>query len=103
MNDLLYGEKTENVYPNSLVLQPPLPKSEPVSSAASSIINKVTDKTFPAIVLEEILDSFRLCTGTDAVWQCGDGVNYRVHRVILALNSSLLKVRSVSRKIFVLS
>merc|ERR1719471_625252 len=64
---------------------PPAPISE-----GSGIQNKVADRTFPAIVTEELVAEYRTANMYDTVWRCQGG-RYKVHKLVLALSSPLLR------------
>jgi len=72
--------------PNKLDIQP-----QPRQSYGSdAIVNRVADKTYPAIVQEEILHEYRTASRYDAIWKCNEG-RYKVHRFVLALASPFLR------------
>ena len=50
------------------------------------------DKTFPAVIKEEIFNEFKMGEGHDVLWKC-DGGGYRAHKFVLAMSSQYLKVR----------
>ncbi len=55
-------------------------------------LNRVVDKTFPALAAEEIFAAFRSGAYHDAVWRCSNGGNcYKVHRFVLAMGSPFLR------------
>ena len=64
---------------------PPAPISE-----GGGIQNKVADRTFPAIVTEELVAEYRTANMYDTVWRCQGG-RYKVHKLVLALSSPLLR------------
>ena len=74
--------------PDTLDLHHP---AEQTDSDPDATLNRVTDKSFPAVVEEEIVSSLRQGLGFDAVWKC-EGATYKVHRLILAASSLYLKV-----------
>ena len=55
------------------------------------IENKLTDKSFPYFILECYLTEYRCGQMHDAVWEC-DGGRFKVHRLVLASVSPLLKL-----------
>jgi len=72
--------------PNTLEIQPQ--PRQPFGS--DDIVNRVADKTYPAIVQEEILHEYRTASRYDAIWKCNGG-RYKVHRFVLALASPFLR------------
>ena len=55
-------------------------------------LNRVVDKTFPALAAEEIFAAFRSGAYHDAVWRCSNGGScYKVHRFVLAMGSPFLR------------
>ena len=54
-------------------------------------LNRVVDKTFPALAAEEIFAAFRSGAHHDAVWRCSNGTCYKVHRFVLAMGSPFLR------------
>ena len=71
--------------PHNLPTPPPLP---PISQGGG-IQNKVADRTFPAILTEELVAEYRTATRYDTIWKCQGG-RYKVHKLVLALSSPLL-------------
>ena len=53
--------------------------------------NKLTDKSFPSSILECYLAEYKSGQMYDAVWEC-DGGRFKVHRLVLASVSPLLKL-----------
>merc|ERR1712228_380699 len=51
----------------------------------TSMVNKVSDRSFPAVIQEEILDSFKTGFGHDTVWKCEGGC-YLAHKFVLAMS-----------------
>ena len=74
--------------PESMDLHPATQQDEDTDT----VINRVTDRTFPAVVQEEIFNDYKMGGGYDAVWMC-EGGRYRVHKLILAMSSAFLRVR----------
>merc|ERR1719192_2536538 len=72
--------------PHNLPTPPPLP---PISQGGG-IQNKVADRTFPAILTEELVAEYRTATRYDTIWKCQGG-RYKVHKLVLALSSPLLR------------
>ncbi len=54
-------------------------------------LNRVVDKTFPALAAEEIFAAFRSGAYHDAVWRCSNGSCFKVHRFVLAMGSPFLR------------
>jgi hypothetical protein len=60
-------------------------------------LNRVVDKTFPALIQAEIFAALRTSSAAaaaayhDAVWRCGSGAAYRAHRLVLAMGSPFLR------------
>merc|ERR1719499_1155874 len=72
--------------PNTLDIHP-----QPRQAYGSdAIVNRVADKTYPAIVQEEILHEYRTASRYDAIWKCNEG-RYKVHKFILAMASPFLR------------
>ena len=69
----------------------PTPAPLPPISQGSGIQNKVADRTFPAIVMEELVAEYRTANRYDTIWKCQGGGRYKVHKLVLALSSPLLK------------
>jgi hypothetical protein len=57
-------------------------------------LNRVVDKTFPALAAEEIFAAFRSGAYHDAVWRCNNGTCFKVHRFVLAMGSPFLRYNS---------
>ena len=53
--------------------------------------NRLTDKSFPSSILESYLAEYKSGQMYDSVWEC-DGGRFKVHRLVLASVSPLLKL-----------
>lgn len=73
----------QSVPHNLPTLPPPLPVSH------GGPLNRVADRTFPALLAEELVAQYRTASRYDAVWKCQDG-RYKVHRLVLAACSPFL-------------
>ena len=60
-------------------------------SESECVENKLTDKSFPSSILECYLAEYKSGHMYDSVWEC-DGGRFKVHRLVLASVSPLLKL-----------
>ena len=68
------------------------PEEKPDDTKNNNI--RVVDKKYPALVQAEIFGAFcgaPNATAHDAVWRCGNGGVFKVHRLVLAMGSPVLR------------
>ena len=66
-----------------------LPPAKP-GSLPQGALSRVADRTFPALLAEEVVGEYRTAGRYDAIWKCQGG-RYKVHRLVLALASPFLR------------
>ena len=84
-NDVMMSEST------GMLIRPP-PLVQEVVKTGQHTTNRITDKSFPSRILSMFLTEYKTGDGMyDAVWQCQGGMVFRVHRLVLASVSPLLR------------